>query len=642
MGSSEFYFNIESYSSCKGTLVFSGEYPQLENTYNFILDTNFKSSREFSLAVYNLSLLNASDPVIYFQSSCLNGQPTYSSASSILYNNYNQQIINDWDMFIHSNSKNLSNATDPLSGIHKFSNINYSSLLFYANNYNNSVILVLGQFVTYFAIALAVLRMGLRSIYSYKEEKASIINDRMIHNFWKNALSSSKESKEKKSVEKDKSTFLEKFESFLVSSHLKIVSLIIIIIMTLYVYTYLVIMLLYETEKQIYSESGSFSAVQIVFNIYKKSSFSIIILVLKYLCFNHFFINIVPIIKKRTSVIDYWCFIMGWLALNVISTAVCGHYYLSEMGLYQLILKYSRIYLSAFASQTINFTSYSITDEFFKTLYTGSGKVLNKISYLYAMSSMMFTFRTSVEILFLIVYLIVVIMKVLVNPSSFLLTLLINKKKKKIINKRFYKRSASSSTTVENENTNGERSHSLTSASYPPSRKSWKNEQKHADMNMQVNESVFVLNPKATFLSLAVIGLAIGQLIGGIYSIKTKKNSFILLVTTPLLYLVNIVAFNMYAEYMELLRGLNEVSQMKEDFYNKQRSKKRKSKRDSHADSNDDQKSDIFLQELVPQTDLSDTGMNSKMIDDLDTWGVDERGSNEDNLKTYYYHLNEH
>lgn len=641
MGSSEFYFNIESYSSCKGMLVFSGEYPQLENTYNFILDTNFKSSREFSLAVYNLSLLNASDPVIYFQSSCLNGQPTYSSASSILYNNYNQQIINDWDMFIHSNSNNLSNATDPLSGIHKFSNINYSSLLFYANNYNNSVILVLGLFVTYFAIALAVLRMGLRSIYSYKEEKASILNDRMIHNFWKNALSSNKESKEKKAVHKDES-LLEKFESFLVSSHLKIVSLIIIIIMTLYVYTYLVIMLLYETEKQIYSESGSFSAVKIVYSIYKKSSFSIIILVLKFLCFNHFFINIVPIIKKSTSETDYWCLIVGWIVLNVTSTAVCGHYYLSEMGLYNLILKYSLIYLSAFAGQTINFTSYSITDESFHTLYTGSGKVLNTVSYLYAMSSMMSTFRTSIEILFLIVYLIVVIIKVLANPSSFLLTLLINKKKQKIVNKRFYKGNTSSSTIAENDIGNSERSHSFTSASNPSSRKTWKNEQKHADMNMQVNESVFVLNPKATFLSLVVIWLAIVQLLEGIYSIKKSKKSFILLVSAPLLYLINIVAFNMYAEYMELLRGLNEVSQMKEDFYNKQRPKKLNSNRNSHADNNDDQKSDTFLQELVPQTDLSDTGMNFQMVDDLDTWGVEERVSNEENLKTYYYHLNEH
>lgn len=642
MGSSEFYFNIEAYSSCKGTLVFSGEYPQLKNTYNFILDTNFKTSREFSLAVYNLTLLNVSDPVIYFQSYCINGQPTYSSASSILYNNYNQQIINDWDIFIHSNSEASSNDTNSLSGIHNFSNINYSSLLFYGNSYNNSFILVIGLFVCYFAIALAVLRMGLRSIYLYKEEKASIINDRMIHNFWKNALSSNKESKEKQSVDEHKSTFLEKFGSFLVSSHLKIASLIIIIIMTLYVYTYLVIMVLYETEQQIYSKSGCFSAVEIVYSIYGKSSFSVIILVLKFLCFNHFFITIVPIIKKNTSVIDYCCFIVGWFALNVISTAVCGHYYLSEMGLYQLILKYSHIYLDNFSGESLNFTSYSITDEFFQSLHAGSGKVLNTISYLYAMSSMMLTFRTAVEIVFLIVYLLVVIIKILTNPSSFLLTLLINEKKNKIIHQRFYKSKVSSSIITEDNDTKKETSHSLTSTSNSSNKKPWKIEQKHADMDMQVNENVFVLNPKATFLSLAVIGLAVGQLIGGIYSIKAKKNSFIWLVSTPLLYLVNIIALNMYVEYMELLRGLNEVSLMKEDFYNRQSFKRTDSDRNLNADNSDDQKNDIFLQELVPQTDQSDYEMNPEMIDDLDTWGVDERGFSDDNLKTYYYHSNEH
>lgn len=641
MEDSELSFNIAAYSSCSGMLLFSGEFSELKNTHNYILDTNFKNSRDFSLAVYNLTLLNASDPMIYFQSYCINGQPTYSSASSILYNNYNRQIIKDWETFLHSNSRNLLNETNIVPSLEKLSNINYTSLLFYGNGYKSSLILNMGLFVSYFAIALAVLRLGLRSIYSYKEEKASIINDRLIHNFWKNAISSHKESKEKKTADNDKCTLLERFESVLLSSHLRIISLIIIIILTLYVYTYLMIMLLYETEKQIYSESGSFSAVKIVFSVYEKTYFRTSLLVLKLLCFNHFFINIAPTIKKRTSNTDYWCFLVGWIALNAISSAVCGHFYLFTMNLPPLLLKYLRIYLYDYLNKEVDATKYSVSDETTKALYVGFGKVLSKVSYLYGRSSMIFTFKTSVEIIFLLTYLIVVTIKILANPSSFFLTLLINKRKKKIVNKRFYKSHLSSPIIAENDITNSEGTHSLTSTSYPPSRKSWKIEQNHADMNMQMNESVLVLNPKAAFLSLAVIGLAIGQLISAIYQLKYKKNVFILLVSTPLFYLMNIVALNMYVEYMELLRGLNEVSQMKEDFYNTHKSKKNNSNRDSHTDNNEDQKSNIFLQKLVPHIDLPDNGMNMDLVDDLDLWGVNEMSSNDDNLKTYYYHLHE-
>ena len=88
MDSNTSAFTIESYGSCNGIAVFSGEFPQLRDHYNFILDTNFKHSKKFSLAIYDLNHFNTNNPEIYFQSYCEFGQPIYSSASSIPYHNY--------------------------------------------------------------------------------------------------------------------------------------------------------------------------------------------------------------------------------------------------------------------------------------------------------------------------------------------------------------------------------------------------------------------------------------------------------------------------------------------------------------------------------------------------------------------------
>lgn len=650
MDSNTSAFTIESYGSCNGIFLFSGEFPELRDHYNFILDTNFKHNKKFSLAIYDLNNFNTTNPEIYFQSFCSYGQPIYSSASSIPYHNYNNQIIKDWDTFLACNSRTQLDSDQTLTdyGGYELSDINYSSLLFYGNGYDQSIISITGLLVSYFAIALGVLRLGLRSINSYAEEKAILKNDKMIYNFWKGGFSSNKETVEKMDEdERDDESWIDKFEKILMSSHLRIASLIVIIIMTLYLYTFLMVAFLYETERQIYYANGGFSAIETLRKVWGNPRMIKVILVLKVLCFNHFLIIILPTLKGRSSKADYWCFIIAWTVLNIVISAVDAHLSVPDMELTSLVVKYSNHYLKDHLQSMLTLTNDPSSSVIDQIVTAGYSKVLNKLSHLYSTSSLMFLLKTTFELVFLSIYLMVVTIKVFMNPSSFFLTLIVNSDKDKILNGRFYKNHGSSSEMTENDTTltdndhsNSEKSKATGSVSYLSSRKST-NSKKPAISNIQSNNKLLVLNPKAVFLSVVVIGLAVGQMLAVITQASSKLYVFIISASSPLFFLVSMVSYNMYIEYINLLKGLNEVSKMKEDFYksHKLKGKKKPTEYDELPDITEEQKSEVFLQELVHHTEY--THADNKIIDDLDLWGASGSTSTDPNLKTYYYNLTE-
>lgn len=382
--------DISPYTSCNGFPIFGGNLSNLLEYENYLVF--FDDDNQNGLILYYLNGPTMEE--IYFQSSCLLGEPLFSPVNIIPFLDYNYHIKDDWAVFINS-----SNHKDYYKTVGGYSTTYIGKISYYDIGFDmrsslfNRVVYV-AMFAT---LALFLVKLGIQCINMHKLENISL-NRHRVSNC-------------------ETTSAFQRLIGF-TKRNFKSVSLILIIILNMHQYFYVLIWEIITVEKQ-FSSTGVYSALVDVLGVWDYTASYPTQLVCNILLFTYFLLNITPMIKKKMTKVDYYGFLIMWQAINTFAAVLEYFQFSVQYGNPSYTLEYLVDKFQSSLADDINTTlKMNILT---KTLLHSSRSFsrFNSFSVLFA----------SLKAYLMVIYTIVVLYHLIKNPKSFFIKIsFINKK----------------------------------------------------------------------------------------------------------------------------------------------------------------------------------------------------------------------